>query len=100
MVHVAVDAMGGDYAPGEIIKGVDQALALNADLAVTLVGDEERIGDQVKACAAAHGGRLRLLHAPEVIQGDEDPGLAIRRKRNSSLVVALEMVRRGRPTPC
>ncbi len=95
MVHVAVDAMGGDYAPGEIIKGVDQALALNADLAVTLVGDEERIGDQVKACAAAHGGRLRLLHAPEVIQGDEDPGLAIRRKRNSSLVVALEMVRRG-----
>ncbi|HEV8338308.1 MAG TPA: phosphate acyltransferase PlsX [bacterium] len=92
-VRVAVDAMGGDYAPDEVVGGAAAAAAA-LGVEITLVGPAERIH-------RALGGRTRglsieVVDAPEVIGMDEAPAMAVRRKRRSSVVVALQQVRDGR----
>jgi len=82
---VAVDAMGGDRAPAEIVAGAVQAA--EAGLPVVLVGDPDRIGD-------ARG--LEVLPAREVIEMHVDPARGVRTKKDSSLVRAAEAVRDGR----
>ena len=81
---VAVDAMGGDRAPAEIVAGAIQAA--EAGLAVVLVGDPDRLGDT---------GGLPVIPAREIIEMHEDPGRAVRTKKDSSLVRAAEAVRDG-----
>ncbi|MGO9028584.1 MAG: phosphate acyltransferase PlsX [Acidimicrobiales bacterium] len=82
---VAVDAMGGDRAPGEIVAGARQ-VAERAGIGVLLVGRPGEMGDT---------GGLPELHASEVIGMDDDPGQGVRRKKDSSLVRAAEAVRDG-----
>jgi len=81
---LAIDAMGGDRAPGEIVAGAH--LAADEGLSVVLVGPEGLEGAE----------DLPLIVADEVIGMDEDPVLAVRRRKNSTLVVAAEAVRDGR----
>lgn len=96
-MRIILDAMGGDNAPGEIIKGAADALAeLGADLTVVAVGDEQ----QIRAAAAAAGlaeqpGRFEIVHASEVIEMCDEPARAVRRKKDSSLVVGLQMLAAG-----
>ncbi|NLX91169.1 MAG: phosphate acyltransferase PlsX [Firmicutes bacterium] len=93
MLQVAVDAMGGDFAPVEIVRGALDAVEQAGDLKVLLVGREEAIKQSIdrKTCSS----RVVIVHADEVIGNNEDPGLAIRRKRKSSMVTALQLVRSG-----
>jgi glycerol-3-phosphate acyltransferase PlsX len=86
MLPVAVDAMGGDRAPEEIVAGARQA-AEELGVPVVLVGQPDAIGD---------AGGLDVIPASEVIAMDEDPAKAVRRKKDSSLVRAAEAVRDGR----
>jgi glycerol-3-phosphate acyltransferase PlsX len=86
MLPVAVDAMGGDRAPAEIVAGARRA-AEELGIPVLLVGDEAQVGDT---------GGLPLLPASETIAMDEDAGRAVRTKKDSSLVRAAEAVRDGR----
>ena len=83
---IAVDAMGGDKAPGEIVAGARQA-AEQFGIPVLLVGDPQRLGDT---------GGLPVCPATEVIDMSDDPAQAVRRKKDSSLVRAAEAVRDGR----
>jgi glycerol-3-phosphate acyltransferase PlsX len=83
---VALDAMGGDRAPGEIVKGARQA-AESHGIAVVLVGRRAELGDV---------GDLPVIEAGEVIGMDEDPTGGVRRKKDSSLVRSAEAVRDGR----
>ena len=83
---VAVDAMGGDRAPGEIVAGARRAVE-ELGIEVVLVGPPDQVGDT---------GGLEILPASEVIAMDEDPGQSVRRKKDSSLVRAAEAVRDGR----
>lgn len=94
-MHIAVDAMGGDHAPAEIVRGAVAALQAKDDLNITLVGRERAVRE---ALQGLHFNRERLgiVHTAEVIQGEDDPGLAIRNKKRASMVVALQMVREGR----
>jgi len=85
MLPVALDAMGGDRAPGEIIEGARQAVALG--IPVLLVGDPDRLGDV---------GDLPIEVAHEVISMHDDPVKGVRRKKDSTLVRAAEAVRDGR----
>jgi phosphate acyltransferase len=85
MLPVAVDAMGGDRAPAEIVRGARQA-AEELGIPVLLVGDPARMGDT---------GALPVRPATEVIAMDEDPAQSVRRKKDSSLVRAAEAVRDG-----
>jgi glycerol-3-phosphate acyltransferase PlsX len=84
MLPIAVDAMGGDKAPDEIVAGVHQAADLG--IPVVLVGPNELAGR----------GSIDLIVATEVIEMDEDPANAVRRKKDSTLVRAAEAVRDGK----
>lgn len=92
MTKIIVDAMGGDNAPQEIVKGAVQALQQDAGLQVVLTGDEAKIN----ACLAGESydaARLQVVHCTQVITNDDAPTLAIRQKKDSSLVVALKMLK-------
>lgn len=91
-VNVALDAMGGDNAPSEIIKGAAQALAENKDLKVFLVGQKHIIEDELKA-SNYDKDRLEIVDATEVIETAEPPVMAIRKKKDSSIVKAMTMVK-------
>ena len=92
-MRIAVDAMGGDFAPKEIVRGAVGA-AKKYDCEIVLIGDEEKIR------AELHGEdlaalRISIVHASEVIGMDEHPAEAVRTKKDSSVVVATRLVKEG-----
>ena len=90
-MRIAIDAMGGDHAPKEIIKGVLEASKLlDADDEVILIGVRESIESQL-ASAGAGTNSIRIVHAPEIIGMDEPPVESLRRKRKSSIAVMARM---------
>lgn len=93
-VRVAVDAMGGDNAPSEIVKGAVEAVNEKDRIQVFLVGVREAV-DAELARYSYDKNRITVIPASEVIINDESPTLAIRRKKDSSIVVALNMVKKG-----
>lgn len=93
VIRIAIDAMGGDYAPVEIIKGaIDAAREYNVKL--QLVGNIEKIESELNKYDTK-GLDIKITQADEVIEMNESPGTAIRRKRNSSIVVAVDAVAKG-----
>lgn len=94
VVKVAVDAMGGDYAPAQIVKGALEALRERKDINIVLVGQEKAINAELTGIDYDKE-RLSIIHAEDVITNDEAPVMAIRRKKNSSIVVAMNLVKNG-----
>lgn len=94
MIKIAVDAMGGDNAPGEIVKGAVQAVNERKDIAVILTG---RTADIEKELVnyTYDKAQIEIREAPEVIETGEPPVNAIRKKRDSSIVVGLNLVKNG-----
>jgi glycerol-3-phosphate acyltransferase PlsX len=92
VMRIAVDAMGGDYAPQEVVLGALES-ARQVSFDIVLVGDTT----QIEAYLPARGrpANLHLRHASQVVTMDDSPVMAVRRKRDSSLVVAAQMVRQG-----
>jgi glycerol-3-phosphate acyltransferase PlsX len=86
MLPIALDAMGGDNAPTVVVEAAKRARDLFG-VPLLLVGDTERIGDT---------GGIEVLHASQVIEMKDDPGSAVRTKKDASMVVAAEAVRDGR----
>ncbi len=93
-VRVAVDAMGGDNAPFEIIKGAVEAVNERKDIKVLLVGKEDVLNSNLSQYTYDKE-RLTVIHAEDTITNDEAPVMAIRRKKESSVVVALSLVKNG-----
>lgn len=91
-MRIAIDAMGGDYAPKEMIKGALMALEQRKDLELILVGDQNKINEELSSLKV-EDPRIHVVDAPEVIGFDEQPTLAIRRKKKSSIVVGLHLVK-------
>lgn len=96
-MRIAVDVMGGDAGPSEMVPGALAALD-HAAAHIILVGDENTISRELSAANAAGllGDRVSVVHAPTSISMDEDPLTAVRHKRDSSLVVGARLVREGR----
>lgn len=94
ITKVAVDAMGGDHAPTEVIKGAVDAIKKRSDIKVFLVGEEELIVRELESYTY-NKEQLEVVNATEVIETAEPPVMAIRRKKDSSIVVAMNMVKRG-----
>ena len=92
MIKVAVDAMGGDHAPAEIVKVAVDAVKLRQDIKVYLIGREEIVKEEL-AKHSYQGSQIEVIHAPEVIETAEPPVLAIRKKKQSSIVVGMNMVK-------
>ncbi len=92
-MKIAVDAMGGDHAPREVIRGAVQA-ASDLGLQVTLVGREELLRDELRSMGVREG-TVSLTHASEIVEMCEVPGVAIRKKKHSSIRVGLNLVAEG-----
>ena len=91
MSKIAIDIMGGDYAPDEIIKGCVLATK-DIDSTLVLVGKEEVIREKLSAYTYDES-KIEIMHADEVIEMGESPVMAIRKKKNSSMVVGLKLVK-------
>lgn len=94
MVNVAVDAMGGDNAPGEIVKGAVEAINQDKRVKVFLVGRNEAIEQELKGYEYDKA-QLEIVHTEEVIETAEPPVMAIRKKKDSSIVRGMYMVKEG-----
>ena len=94
ITSVALDAMGGDNAPGEIVKGAIDAVRSRTDIKVFLVGQEELIQKELEKYTYEKD-QIEVVNATEVIETAEPPVMAIRRKKDSSIVVAMNMVKKG-----
>lgn len=90
--RIAVDAMGGDFAPEEIVAGAIQASA-ELDIDVLLVGDEQQINSLVKKHGCQDSERIKVVHAEDVVTMKEEPLVAIRRKPKASINVAMNLVK-------
>ncbi len=93
-VKVAVDAMGGDNSPGEIVRGAVEAVTEREELVVFLTGAKEVIETELSHHTFPKD-RIHVVDAREIITNDEAPVLAIRRKKDSSIVVAMNLVKKG-----
>ncbi|MFQ5442808.1 MAG: phosphate acyltransferase PlsX [Thermodesulfobacteriota bacterium] len=95
-MKVAVDAMGGDYAPGAVVEGSVQA-ASELPVSIILVGDRASVERELKKHlrGGAASGNISIHHAAEVVGMDESPIQAIRKKRDSSLKVCFDLVKNG-----
>ena len=95
-MRIIVDAMGGDNAPHEIVKGA-LAAAQVGEAEIILTGRDADIRSCIDALGASlPQGRVEIVDASEVIEFEDDPATAIRQKKNSSMVVGLELLRDGR----
>lgn len=94
MIHIAVDAMGGDFAPRHIVDGA-LAAARHFDLGVTLVGPATLLDAELARHPDVDPARVRIVDAGEVVTMDESPAAALRRKPAASIRVAAETVARG-----
>ncbi|RAZ70045.1 phosphate acyltransferase PlsX [Planococcus maitriensis] len=89
-MKIAIDAMGGDNAPKEIIEGVKQALEAFNDVEILLYGQQEKIDEYIKP-----QDRLTIIHCAEVIEAEDDPVRSVRRKKDASMVRMAEAVKEG-----
>ncbi len=92
-MNIIIDAMGGDNAPEEIVKGCIMAAADFGE-SITLVGREDVMANLLKKHGYS-GDKIKIVNAAEVISGDDEPTMAIRQKKDSSLRVGLGMLRKG-----
>jgi glycerol-3-phosphate acyltransferase PlsX len=92
-LRIALDAMGGERGPEEMVAGAIQAVE-DADLDVTLIGDEKTLNSILQA-KPAYSSRLHVVHASQTISMNESPFEAIRRKKDSSVGIAFEQVKNG-----
>ncbi len=105
MTRVALDAMGGDYAPEQVVVGAVEAAAGVPDVKILLVGqlapiqaELEKLSPKLKETAqrVIEKGLLEIVHAPDVAEMDESPVEAVRKKRDCSINVAMRLVKEGR----
>lgn len=91
-IKVVVDAMGGDNAPYEVVKGVVEAVQEKENVIVYLVGKEELVREELKKYTYPEK-QIIVMNADEVISCDEAPVMAICKKKNSSIVVGMNLVK-------
>ena len=95
MVKIAIDAMGGDFAPEQQVLGAVEALKKDKELSVILCGDEPQIKKILSECKY-DANRLEIVHTTEVITMEEIPTKAVKTKKDSSTVVAFRLLKEGK----
>ena len=94
MIKVVVDAMGGDNAPLEIVKGAVEAVQSRKDIKVLLVGQETIVNQELSKYTYPRE-QIEVIHAEEVIETAEPPVMAIKKKKQSSIVIGMGLVKKG-----
>ena len=99
-VTIALDAMGGDHGPGVVVPAALSMLATHGFLRIILVGDAPTLAPMVSRQQAEYGDRLTVQHASEVVLMDEPPSQALRGKKDSSMRIAIDLVKAGTADGC
>ena len=99
-ISIAVDAMGGDVGPPVTVPATIAILSETVDLDFILVGDSEQITPLIDKQGSSDQSRLNVHHATEVVGMNESPTQALRRKRDSSMRVAIDLVKSGQASAC
>ncbi len=99
-ITLALDAMGGDHAPAIVLDAAIEALRRHPRLQLVLVGEEGLLRKELGRRGTSSGDRLRIRHASQVVAMDESPALALRGKKDSSMRVAIDLVRDGTAQAC
>ncbi|WP_430785997.1 phosphate acyltransferase PlsX [Virgibacillus flavescens] len=94
-MKLAIDAMGGDHAPKEIVLGAMEAIEAFKELEIILIGDQTKINPFL-----SNQTRITIIHTEEVITSDDEPVRAVRKKKNASLVLMAKEVKEGRADAC
>jgi phosphate acyltransferase len=94
-MRIAIDAMGGDHAPKAVVEGAIKAVHHFSDIHITLIGDEKQITSLLTT-----NERISVIHTDEVIEATDEPVRAVRRKKNSSMVLMANEVKEGRADAC
>ncbi|WP_455235302.1 phosphate acyltransferase PlsX [Thiogranum longum] len=97
---IALDVMGGDHGPEVVIPAALRVLSERDDIALLLVGDQETLQKTLKASGASGREHLQIQHASQHVDMDELPSHALRFKKDSSMRVAINMVKEGRAQAC
>lgn len=99
-VTIALDAMGGDHGPSVIVPAALDSLAIHPQLHLILVGDGEVLRQNLGAFLDTYGDRLQIHHASEMVEMHEAPSKALRTKKDSSMRVAVNLVKEGAAAAC
>ncbi|HYG13084.1 MAG TPA: phosphate acyltransferase PlsX [Methylophilaceae bacterium] len=99
-ITVAIDVMGGDHGPHVTVPAALRALKQHSEINIVLVGLTEAIEAELAACKAKVSPRLRIHHASEVVTMDESPQSALKNKKDSSMRVAINLVKSGEANAC
>lgn len=95
-VTISLDCMGGDFGPSVVVPAALDALSRHKHLSLILVGDETAIQQELGDAASKYSSRISVQHASEVVGSDEAPSLALRGKKDSSMRVAINLVKEGK----
>jgi len=96
MATIALDAMGGDFGPEVVIPAAVHVVKKHRDIHIILVGDESRLRDCAKQHSIDLDKHFEIQHASQVVEMHDDPRLAVRKKKDSSMRVAINIVKQGR----
>ncbi|MDQ3564420.1 MAG: phosphate acyltransferase PlsX [Pseudomonadota bacterium] len=99
-MRIAIDAMGGDHGPPAVIPAAVAALRKHANLHVVLVGDEAILTKALSAEQGVPSTRVSIRHATQQVEMDESPSQALRTKKDSSMRVAIDLVKEGEADAC
>ena len=99
-LSIALDAMGGDHGPSVVVPAALQILSETPQLRIILVGDETVLTQELASHSQANVSRVTIQHASQQVAMDEKPSIALRTKKDSSMRVAINMVKDGRANAC
>lgn len=97
---IALDAMGGDVGPRVVVPAALECLDRHPGLRLVLVGDRALLAEHLGDAEAHYGGRLRVQHASEKVEMHESPSKALRYKKDSSMRVAIDLIKDGSVDAC
>ncbi len=100
MPTVSIDAMGGDLGLEATVPASVNILVSHPDTKLVLVGDEQQVHDKLRKLGAHNDGRITVRHASEVVSMEEAPQSALRKKKDSSMRVAIDLIKDGRADAC
>ncbi len=98
--RIAIDAMGGDFGPSEIVPATSNFIKKNPELFVTLVGRENELLKEIESSGLTGHPQINTLFTDEVVEMDELPSMALRYKKRSSMRLAIELVKENKADAC
>ena len=94
-MNIADDAMGGDNAPFQVVKGVYDAALENSEIQITLIGDETKIKACMDELNASMPENVTIVHTDVFVTMEDDPMIVMKEKNNSSMAIGLKMLKEG-----